>query len=58
MNLQEGERVTFIYNGSQEEFAGLRQEGIVRMVPQIDWQGGSVPADESGYATEIVVAHD
>jgi hypothetical protein len=34
------------------------QEGIVRMVPQIDWQGGSVPADESGYATEIVVAHD
>lgn len=56
MELTKGQEVEFTYNGSQDEFSGTRQKGVVvELVPRIKWQGGSVPLDETGYATDVVV---
>ena len=59
MNYQEGQKVEFTYNGSQEEFLGKRVIGTVRLVPEFDWEGGSVPGTEDrGYAIDTVVLED
>jgi hypothetical protein len=50
-----GQKVEFKYNGSQDQ-SGQRVIGqIVGFVPEIKWEGGIVPFDQSGYATDLKV---
>lgn len=47
MSYQVGDKIRFDYHGSQEEFAGTRQDGtVVLLVPHVEWAGGIVPLDE------------
>lgn len=56
MNYTEGQKVEFTYKGSQEEFAGKRVVGTVRLVPEFVWEGGSVPGSEDrGYASDVQI---
>lgn len=61
-----GDKVEFTYHGSQTEAQGKRVKGtIVEFVPRISWNdfeddgsfkcGGTVLADDGGYATDIQV---
>lgn len=52
-SLSLGDHVEFNYHGSQPE-SGQRVTGeIVGFTPVIEWSGGRVPLDESGYATDV-----
>jgi hypothetical protein len=53
-NLKLGDKVEFTYHGSQEEYSGRRVQGeVVDFIPRIQFAGGSVPLDESGYVTDV-----
>jgi hypothetical protein len=47
MEFKEGQKVEFTYHGTQDDFVGTRQEGTIFFRPWIEWQGGSVPVDNS-----------
>lgn len=56
MNGQElnyGDEVSFVYNGSQDEYAGQEFIGTVVPTPQIDYQHGAVPL-EGGWALNVL----
>ena len=56
MELREGQIVEFDYHGSQEPYSGRRVQGQVVMVPEIRWEGGTVPGlEDRGYVSNLEV---
>ena len=49
-----GDEVEFVYNGSQDEFAGQKFIGLIVPAPQVNFAHGAVPL-EGGWALEVEI---